>query len=66
VPVPIQQLVGFKRVHLEPGEQQELSFVVAPEQFSLIDAQGKRTTEPGRFRIAVGGRQPRPEELGAG
>jgi beta-glucosidase len=66
VPAPILQLVGFKRVHLAPGERQELSFVVAPEQFSLIDAQGKRAIEPGRFQIAVGGRQPKPEELGAG
>jgi beta-glucosidase len=65
VPVPIRQLAAFKRVHLEAGESQEQSFVLTPEQFSLIDQDGKRTIEAGRFQIAVGGRQPRAEELEA-
>jgi beta-glucosidase len=64
VPVPVRQLVAFKRLHLEAGESQEVSFVLAPNQFSLIDGDGKRTIEPGRFQIAVGGRQPRADELG--
>jgi beta-glucosidase len=63
VPVPIRQLVGFGRVHLEPGETQTLSFTLQPDQFSLIDDAGQRTVEPGRFQIAVGGRQPTAEEL---
>jgi len=63
VPVPIRQLVAFKRLHLEAGERQEVRFVLTPDQFSLIDEEGERTIEPGRFRIAVGGRQPRAEEL---
>ncbi len=62
-PVPIRQLVGFKRVHLEPGETQTVSFTLEPDRFSLIDDAGQRTIEPGRFQIAVGGRQPTAEEL---
>jgi beta-glucosidase len=62
VPVPIRQLVAFKRVRLDPGERRELRFVVAPDQFSLIDEKGNRTIEAGRFQIAVGGHQPRAEE----
>jgi len=65
VPVPIRQLVAFKRVHLDAGERRELSFVLTPDQFSLIDEHGNRTIEAGRFQVAVGGRQPRAEELGA-
>jgi beta-glucosidase len=63
VPVPIRQLVAFQRLHLAPGERRELSFVLAPEQFSLIDEAGRRTIEPGRFKISVGGRQPTADEL---
>ena len=63
VPVPIRQLVGFKRVHLEPGETQTVSFTVEPEQFALVDDAGERVIEPGRFRISVGGRQPRASDL---
>jgi beta-glucosidase len=63
VPVPIRQLVGFKRVHLEPGEMQTVSFTLEPDQFSLIDDAGRRTIEPGRFQIAVGGRQPAAADL---
>jgi len=58
VPVPIRQLVGFKRVHLEPGETQTVSFILEPDRFSLIDDAGQRRIEPGRFQLAVGGRQP--------
>jgi beta-glucosidase len=63
VPVPIRQLVGFTRVHLEPGETRTVSFTVEPEQFAVIDDAGQRVIEPGRFRLSVGGRQPRSEEL---
>jgi beta-glucosidase len=63
VPVPIRQLVAFRRVHLEAGERRALSFVLTPDQFSTIDEQGKRAIEPGRFKIAVGGRQPSAQEL---
>ncbi len=61
-PVPIRQLCGFERIHLTAGESREVTFEIAPEQFSLIDHAGRRVIEPGAFRIAVGGRQPRPGE----
>jgi beta-glucosidase len=62
VPVPIRQLAGFRRIHLAPGEAQNVSFTLRPRQFSLIDDAGRRVIEPGTFRIAVGGRQPRAED----
>ncbi|MCX7682069.1 MAG: glycoside hydrolase family 3 C-terminal domain-containing protein [Anaerolineae bacterium] len=58
VPVPIRQLAGFMRVHLNPGEVRTVTFSLAPRQLSLIDNQGQRIVEPGQFQIAVGGCQP--------
>jgi beta-glucosidase len=63
VPVPIRQLQGFKRLHLAPGETRTVTFALTPRQFSLIDDEGRRVVEPGGFRVAVGGRQPRSEDF---
>lgn len=58
VAVPIWDLRGFKRITLKPGEQQQVEFKLTSHHLSLIDEEGKRILEPGRFRIYVGGRQP--------
>ena len=58
VRVPLRQLVGFARVHLEPGQTRSVSFRIEAKQMSLIDEEGRRILEPGRFRVCVGGRQP--------
>ena len=55
-PVPIRQLVGFKRVHLEAGETRRVSFTIPAKAFALVDAQGRRIIEPGAFIVAVGRR----------
>ncbi len=56
--VPKWQLSGIKRVPLNPGESVKVTFTVKPEQFSLVDEEGKRMIEPGEFEIYVGGSQP--------
>jgi beta-glucosidase len=58
VRVPLRQLVGFARVYLEPGQTRSISFTIEARQMSLIDEEGRRILEPGRFRFCVGGRQP--------
>jgi beta-glucosidase len=58
VPVPVRQLAGFDRIHLEPGAAETVRFTLKPEQFSLITDSGRRLVEPGIFEIAIGGRQP--------
>jgi beta-glucosidase len=63
VPAPIRQLVGFERVHLEPGETQTVRLTIEPDAFSVIDDAGQRVIEPGRFRLSVGGRQPTASDL---
>jgi len=58
VRVPLRQLVGFARVHLEPGQTRAVAFRIEAKQMSLIDEEGRRILEPGGFRVCVGGRQP--------
>jgi beta-glucosidase len=58
VKVPLRQLVGFTRVFFGTGETRHVSFVVTARQMALIDAEGRRILEPGRFRLIIGGHQP--------
>ena len=44
-------LRGFERVHLEPGEEKEATFVLKPEDLALLDLNMEFTVEPGTFRI---------------
>ena len=66
VPVPIRQLAGFERVHLEPGQTKRVAFTLTPRQLSVIDDAGHRVIEPGRFQITLGGHQPATDSLTAG
>jgi beta-glucosidase len=65
VPVPVRHLEGFRRVTLEPGEQQELAFTLTPEQLAAYGDDGTPFVEPGEFRISVGGGQPDDPTAGA-
>ena len=55
---PTRALNGFKRVSLNPGEKQTVSFTLSPEQFELVDEHGAPVNPSGRIRISVGGKQP--------
>jgi beta-glucosidase len=56
--VPRHALVGFRRVHLAPGERRRIDFELSPRQLSLVDAAGRRAVEAGHYRVFVGGGQP--------
>jgi beta-glucosidase len=58
VPVPKYTLAGFKRIHLQPGETRNIAFSLPLRAFSVIDDQGQRVIDPGRFEIYAGGKQP--------
>lgn len=58
VRVPRWQLRGIRKIHLEPGEEKEVSFTITPKDMSLINEEGKRMLEPGLFEVYVGGSQP--------
>jgi len=57
-PVPIRALKAFRRVSLRPGERRAVRFTLDERAFSLVGPDGRRVVEPGRFTIAVGGKQP--------
>jgi len=56
--VPLRALKGFQRVSLEPGEKRAVRFTLDDRALSLVGKDGQRVVEPGRFTIAVGGKQP--------
>ncbi len=67
LPAPLSQLVGFQRVHLEPGQSLTVSTLITPEMLMLYDENGQQVLETGKFRLTVGGCSPsaRGQALGA-
>ena len=65
--VPIQSLKGIKKVSLEPGASQEISFLITPELMSSVDETGKSLVGKGNIQLSIGGASPgnRSIELGA-
>jgi beta-glucosidase len=51
---PVMELRGFRRVHLEPGEQKEIVFDLGPDDLRLLDRDMRWVVEPGTFRVMVG------------
>ncbi len=49
-----QQLRGFKRVKLAPGETKRVEFELRPEHLMLYSRDGQWAIEPGRFTVSVG------------
>jgi len=51
----VQELKGFRRVHLAPGESRRVELPLGPAELSFFDDTAKRVVEPGAFEIMVGG-----------
>ena len=47
-------LRGFERIHLQPGEEQTISFTLTPQDLGLWDKNNQFTVEPGSFSIMIG------------
>ncbi|SHN85563.1 beta-glucosidase [Paenibacillus sp. ov031] len=47
-------LKGFRKIHLEPGQTQTVTFPVQKEHLELIDSSLQPVVEPGEFRLMVG------------
>jgi beta-glucosidase len=58
VPAPLRSLKGFRRVSLKPGERRVVRFTLDERAFSLVGEDGRRLVAPGRYTVAVGGKQP--------
>lgn len=56
VTTPVRQLVAFKRVHLDPGEERTISLTLKAEQLALYDIDMEHVIEPGAFGVYVGDR----------
>ncbi len=52
---PVQELVGFYRLPLEPGEQKTLRFLLDPSQLAFLDRDMRWKIEKGAFEFRVGG-----------
>jgi beta-glucosidase len=66
LPVPISQLVGFQRIHLEPGQGKTVKLTVTPEMLMPFNEDGRQVVEPGKFRLTVGGCSPGGRGLALG
>ncbi len=51
---PVAQLLGFARVHLEPGEASVVRLSVPPGRLAFTDRSGRRVVEPGALELWVG------------
>jgi len=49
-----QQLRGFQRITLRPGEKKTLQFTLRPDDLSLIDKDNVWRVEPGKFQVMLG------------
>ncbi|MAW94809.1 MAG: glycosyl hydrolase [Leeuwenhoekiella sp.] len=67
VRVPNSQFINTRRVTLEPGASEKVTFEIKPESFQVVQEDGSKIIEPGKFRLYVGGSSPmtRSAELGA-
>lgn len=55
VPRPIKELKGFKKVFLDPGQQENVMFELGWKDLAFFDeSKNEWVTEPGEFKILVG------------
>jgi beta-glucosidase len=52
---PVKELKGFRKVWLDAGQSQTVSFTITPEMLSFYDTNMKWIVEPGDFTIMTGG-----------
>ena len=50
---PVKQLKGFQKIELKPGEVQQVSFKITPDQLSFIGRDNKRIVEAGDFEVYI-------------
>jgi len=55
---PRLALRGVRRVTLEPGQSQRVTFALSTRDLSFVNPQGERRLMPGRYQVWVGSGQP--------
>ena len=66
LPAPLSQLVGFRRIHLKPGQSKTVKLAICPEMLMQFDEDGRQVFEPGKFRLTAGGCSPSERGLALG
>ncbi|MCL3777428.1 glycoside hydrolase family 3 C-terminal domain-containing protein [Actinomyces sp. 186855] len=51
---PVQELLGFQRVELEPGQSSQVAFTVTPDLLALLDGDMRWVVEAGDIDLRVG------------
>lgn len=51
---PVQQLIDYRKISLNPGESAEVFFTVREKQLRFFDPDGNEISEPGEFLISTG------------
>ena len=51
---PVKALKGFKRLHLQPGQTQRLTFQLPVAHFGFYDRNMRFVVEPGELRVMLG------------
>ena len=54
VPRPVKELKGFRKIWLDPGQSQTVTFLITPDLLAFYDVDMKWVVEPGDFTIMVG------------
>ncbi|HKV26209.1 MAG TPA: glycoside hydrolase family 3 N-terminal domain-containing protein [Candidatus Acidoferrum sp.] len=52
---PVEELRGFRRITLDPGQTQSVQFSLGFDALSFLNREMHRVVEPGDFKIMVGG-----------
>ena len=63
---PLYSLKGFKRIHLKPGESQQVEFDITPELLQSINEGGNAAELAGKYNIYIGGSLPTKRSEGLG
>ena len=51
---PVQELRGFRKIALAPGEKKTVEFRLGFEELAFHNRHLERVVEPGEFRVMVG------------
>lgn len=64
--MPLSTLIGFRRIHLKPGESHKIIFTVSPNQLQMANNKGEKELLLGDYRLIISESAPctRSTELG--
>ena len=51
---PVQRLIGYQRVRLQPGQSARVGFLVPADAASFTGLSGRRIVEPGELVLGIG------------